>query len=305
MCDRIQLTKWRRVLRKERFNMQRYQVQIPQGVGPGQPFIVNVAGQQMRVTCPANARAGSMIEIQAPAAGGTPPPPQQQHAPPPPQQQQYAPPPPQQQQQGYAPPPPAPVPGSAPVGKALAPQCAASLDAERRLAQGGPPDAGLIFTAMDRDGSNSVEVHELQHGLSQGGRMKFSIKTCQLLINIYDKDGNGEVNRNEFLALWGYLDQWRACFDAHDRDKSGSISKEELKAAIQQVGYRFSEPFYEKLMRIYSKTNHGQVGFDEFIQVFCELHNLTEAFKKFDKQQIGKAEFMYEEFLNAAYSIHT
>lgn len=269
--------------------MQRYRVKVPAGVMAGSPFHVNVAGQKMRVVCPAGVQAGMDIEIQVPRA----PPPQQ-----PSQHPQHP-----QQQSRTA--PPAPAPGGALTGLALKPQSAASRAAEAALqACHGAPDPGTIFSAMDRDDSNAVDVEELQFGLSHGGRHDFSLTTCKLLVRLYDGNRDGTVSRQEFLGLWRYLDQWRATFDAHDKGKNGSIERGELQAAIQAVGYKFSDSFYSKLLRIYDAGGRGSLSFDHFVRLFCELHNLTEAFKAKDTDRTGTAEFSYEAFLDAAYSIH-
>lgn len=46
---------------------QQYEVIVPQGVGPGQPFQVNIGGQMMQIACPTNATAGMKIRVNAPA----------------------------------------------------------------------------------------------------------------------------------------------------------------------------------------------------------------------------------------------
>lgn len=296
---------------------QRYRLTVPNGVAPGQVFLVNVGGQQMQVRCPPNTTPGMQIEITAP---GAPAPSQQMGRPqvqPQVQQQQYhqqgVPPPQQQyQQQGSPPPQPPrqqapPPPAMAPniEGKALPPQCQKSMNAERQLAQfNGPPPADLIFEAMDRDGGGNIDVGELQYGLSQGGN-NFSETTCQLLINMYDKDRNGSVSLNEFRSLWGYIDQWRNIFEQHDRDRSGCISRNELEQAFSQIGYvGFRPDFFDMLMRTYDKENKNRITFDQFIRLFSEIHNLTECFKINDTKRNGEATFKYEEFLKAAYSVH-
>ncbi len=266
--------------------MQRYRVTVPQGVGPGSPFLVNVGGQQMKVVCPNGVGPGMQIEIQAPgsAPAAAPPMAPAMHA-----------------TQSM---PAMPTMASAPASP-LGPQCVASANAERQLAQmSGPPPASLIFSAMDRDGSGSVSVEELQFGLSAQGRLPFSRKTCQLLVNLYDEDRNGMVHEREFITLWGFIEQWRSVFNAQDSDKSGRITKAELRTAITSVGYRFSDAFFDKLFRAYDQDKKGNLGFDMFVQLFCELHMLTEAFKEHDTQRNGTAVFQYEQFLDAAFHIH-
>ena len=48
--------------------MQQMQVTVPDGVGPGMPFIVNTPGGQMQVTCPVDANAGSPMIVNVPQA---------------------------------------------------------------------------------------------------------------------------------------------------------------------------------------------------------------------------------------------
>ena len=44
--------------------MQTIGVAVPQGVGPGMPFVVAVNGQNMQVTCPQGVGPGQMIQLQ-------------------------------------------------------------------------------------------------------------------------------------------------------------------------------------------------------------------------------------------------
>jgi len=266
-------------------------------------IVVDVFYFLQKVIVPQGIGPGMQIDIQVPRSTGIPP---SGHspAPPPRSQPQVVPPPPpgasqqqlHQQQQSLS---------SAMSAMTLSPQCEASKRAEAQLrTMQGTPDPALIFAAMDRDGSGAIDADELQFGLSQGGRMEFSRKTCVLLVHLYDSDKNNTVGRNEFLGLWGYLDQWRNCFQGFDRDRSGFISKVEMIAAIKQIGYSFSDAFYDQLLKIYDFKKKGEIGFDAFVALFCELHLLTEEFKKKDVNREGVATFKYEEFLVAAYSVH-
>jgi len=46
--------------------MTMYQIQVPSGVGPGDTFQADIAGQMMIVTCPPQASAGSTIQVAGP-----------------------------------------------------------------------------------------------------------------------------------------------------------------------------------------------------------------------------------------------
>ncbi len=45
---------------------------------------------------------------------------------------------------------------------------------------------------------------------------------------MFDRDQSGQIDINEFQALWNYIQQWRGVFDGFDRDRSGAIDVNEL-----------------------------------------------------------------------------
>ena len=54
-----------------------------------------------------------------------------------------------------------------------------------------------------------------------------------------DLDGNGEINKNEFLA------KAEERFAKIDQDNNGSLTKEELRAAKKQMKRKFKKPTEE------------------------------------------------------------
>jgi Ca2+-binding EF-hand superfamily protein len=57
----------------------------------------------------------------------------------------------------------------------------------------------------------------------------------------------------EFVGLWGYLDQWRNLFRRFDADGSGAIDRGEFSNALQSFGYRLSDKFVNLLFASYDK----------------------------------------------------
>jgi hypothetical protein len=47
---------------------------------------------------------------------------------------------------------------------------------------------------------------------------------------MFDTDGNGVIDFNEFAGLWQYVCDWQDTFRSFDLDNSGTIDKGELKA---------------------------------------------------------------------------
>ena len=45
---------------------------------------------------------------------------------------------------------------------------------------------------------------------------------------MFDTNHSGQIDLNEFQALWNYIFQWKGVFDGFDRDRSGAIDANEL-----------------------------------------------------------------------------
>ena len=46
---------------------------------------------------------------------------------------------------------------------------------------------------------------------------------------MFDTDGNGVIDFDEFAGLWQYVSDWQDTFRNFDLDNSGTIDKNELK----------------------------------------------------------------------------
>lgn len=57
-----------------------------------------------------------------------------------------------------------------------------------------------------------------------------------VLLGMFDRDGSGGIDFQEFQGLWKYVTDWQNCFRGFDRDNSGSIDKNELKSALTSFG---------------------------------------------------------------------
>src|SRR4051794_39392180 len=98
------------------------------------------------------------------------------------------------------------------------------------------PNLQQIFQGVDRDRSGRISADELQRALSNGTWTPFNPETCRLMIGMFDRDGDGAIDFNEFSALWQYINDWTKCFKSFDRDNSGNIDKGELVQALTQFG---------------------------------------------------------------------
>lgn len=173
---------------------------------------------------------------------------------------------------------------------------------------GGVADPNVlwqIFQSVDRDRSGQITMQELGQALSNGTWTPFNPETIRLMIGMFDRDGSGGINFQEFQGLWKYVTDWQNCFRSFDRDNSGAIDKNELKAALMSFGYRLSDQFVDILIRKFDRQGRGSIAFDDFIQCCVVLHTLTSSFRQFDTDQDGWITIGYEQFLTLVFNLKT
>ncbi|KAG0246713.1 Programmed cell death protein 6 [Mortierella sp. GBA43] len=146
------------------------------------------------------------------------------------------------------------------------------------------PEASLRtwFDSVDADRSGQLSTEELQRAL----------------VN----DNSGLIAFQEFAGLWKYIEDWRKCFKAFDRDQSGSIDFNELKTAMQTFGYNLSDNFLRLIIKKFDRRGKGSKGgndvsFDNFVQIAVTVKSLTDAFQRIDPERKGYATIAYEQFL--------
>ena len=76
-------------------------------------------------------------------------------------------------------------------------------------------------------------------------------------------------------------------FDAYDRDKSGHISFEELKAIFSKFGINVSDSSLQYLVNKYDQDESGQICFPEFYQLLTGKPYTGTAYEGQPKQQGG------------------
>merc|ERR1711998_815536 len=120
------------------------------------------------------------------------------------------------------------------------------------------------------------------------------MKTCEVMMRVFDVDSNGWITVHEFAKLWEYISSWKQCFDGYDRDRSGNIDFNEFKTAITSFGYRMSDGLLVKMMQKFDPQRRGCIEFDAFIQINFLLQSMTSSFRNFDTDQDGWVQLSYE-----------
>lgn len=182
--------------------------------------------------------------------------------------------PPTQPAQGYG-------PGAAPGG----------------IPAGIDPSVYQWFLTVDQDKSGRINMYELQQALTNANWTHFNAETCRLMIGMFDRDQSGQIDSNEFGALWQYITQWRGVFEQFDSDRSGAIDANELLNAYTHMGYRLSPQYAQMVIYRYDPLNKQKLTLDNFIQSCVMLKTVSDSFKQKDTQMQGRIQVGYEEFL--------
>ncbi|OJD10526.1 hypothetical protein AJ78_08488 [Emergomyces pasteurianus Ep9510] len=170
-----------------------------------------------------------------------------------------------------------------------------------------PNELFPLFRAANASNSGALSEIELGSALVNADYTSFDAYTVKMMIRMFDKDGNGSVGFEEFVALWRFLAAWRELFERFDEDRSGRISLQEFSKALIAFGYTLSPPFvgmifatFENRGRVKVTPISGQkdgMSFDLFVQACITLKRMTDVFKRYDDDRDGYITLGFEEFL--------
>ncbi|ESN89929.1 hypothetical protein HELRODRAFT_116724 [Helobdella robusta] len=159
------------------------------------------------------------------------------------------------------------------------------------------PQVHQWFLSVDHDKSGKINMHELQQALTNANWTHFNAETCRLMIGMFDKDQSGQIEMNEFQALWNYIIQWKSVFEQFDRDRSGFIDANELCNALNTMGYKVTPQFANHVVFRYDPQAKQRLGLDNFIQVCVLIKSVTDMFRQRDSQMKGTIQVAYEDFM--------
>lgn len=155
-----------------------------------------------------------------------------------------------------------------------------------------------IYTSNMALGVGYITEKQLAENLVNSDRTKFDTYTVNMMVRMFDADRSGDLNFQEFVGLWQFLDRWRTIFNRFDTDRSGNISMDEFKNTLVSFQYRLSDGFIEFLFKNYDRENRGVITFDLFMQSCITLKRMTDTFKKYDDDRDGFITINFEDFVS-------
>merc|ERR1712071_468487 len=132
-------------------------------------------------------------------------------------------------------------------------------------------DLKEAFSMFDIDGDGTITIIELREVMKSLGQNPTE-KELKQMIRSVDADGNNEIDFDEFLILMSSKKpssddpdkELRDAFAVFDDDNSGSISREELKKLMKNLGQSLSDGELDAMMDEVDTDGNGEIDFNEF-----------------------------------------
>jgi len=147
------------------------------------------------------------------------------------------------------------------------------------------------FEKYDTDKSGVIDAKELVN-IMGWLRRKTTEEKCEKLIAQVDDDGDGELNKNEFLLVMRNfreieVDECQSLFSEFDADQSGTINEAELRPLLQKLGYTLSLQVLEEVVLESKQAKVGVNGLQGFLDTFQQ--HLSEGYQL-------PSDFIFEDF---------
>lgn len=127
-----------------------------------------------------------------------------------------------------------------------------------------------LFLLYDKERKGKIYTKQLAKFASSAG-LVVERKDLNEIINKYDKDCNGEMT---FDDVYNSLSKYNVLTDEEIVnafkvfDKDGTISKEELKYVMTNLGDKITEAEAEKLFSNFKIDNNGNINYKDFLSTY-------------------------------------
>jgi len=125
-----------------------------------------------------------------------------------------------------------------------------------------------VFACFDKDSSGSVTTAELGLVLKTMNK-HFSDAELKRIVREFDRNGDGQIDFDEFLAMMNThdrqgVDELKQAFDVFDKDGDGVISAKELEVAMKALGENIDRSTIDLMIESVDTDKSGFIDFEEF-----------------------------------------
>lgn len=129
------------------------------------------------------------------------------------------------------------------------------------------------FKQCDADASGLVSLQEAKNVL-ESPPFNFPADKVKLLLDRFDKDGNGQLDVNEFIGFYAEAnaikDDIGRRFDALDADRNGVLSPDELVHVICET-LKYNESKARQFVESFDTNKDGSIDKKEFVSMWAKM----------------------------------
>jgi len=132
------------------------------------------------------------------------------------------------------------------------------------------------FNMFDKNGDGSISRDEIREALKTTGRTPCDTEIDDMLHEV-DLNKDGKIDFHEFAIMMEkrVAEEQRTImsnlFKAIDEDNSGTLTADELKNALQEMGHLATEKDVNKMMELADLNHDGLIDIEEFIKVMAKI----------------------------------
>ncbi|KAI7860180.1 calmoduline [Circinella umbellata] len=130
------------------------------------------------------------------------------------------------------------------------------------------------FQQFDKDGNGTIDARELG-GVMKALNMSVSEVEVKSMIRELDADGSGSIDFEEFLSMLSRTkfngndaqQELLETFKVFDKNNDGTISANELREVMSNLGERMSEAELEQMLLEADANKDGVINYEEFVKM--------------------------------------
>ncbi|GKT34459.1 hypothetical protein ADUPG1_007810 [Aduncisulcus paluster] len=154
------------------------------------------------------------------------------------------------------------------------------------------------FSQLDLDRSGKLTPQELVPVFSMGSGYIVPLRTVEKLARMFDYgDSKGLITFQEFAALDAYVTSLRNAFCACDREKTGSISFQEVESCFRVQGFKLSEFLLQSLKIGWDREKTGRISYISYMDMAATLGLCRTVLNQFDPRRTGKIRLNFDELV--------